>query len=311
MTSKVITPRNIPQRLREMRLSYGYKQETIAKIMNVSRVSYGKYENPELHIYPDAQQISDFICHINKEHGETESADYLLGLSDTRNYEYAKAADVTGLNQEALEYLEKEATLDQKSVLNHLLCEESIPYPLLEPPAECYAEFDAEKAYEQHLSYEKWNQENVNKSILEHLGNNWTYQDQGTSETYEEALAKNLAEDNNGHQYENMEAPKFNKFEHQARLQKYWDYNEKENHKSNLLSAITNYLNYQSGCYLYTPMKSEQLTDNHCIEIGYSPNNTIKFPSQNGDKYIERMLIDDVIDALKSFKNNYYKKTEK
>jgi hypothetical protein len=83
-------------------------------------------------------------------------------------------------------------------------------------------------------------------------------------------------------------------------------YEQEETQKSKLLSAITEYVHYQSGCTLDTMMRSEKLTDQHTIRIGTGFGNSITFPSKQADELLEFMLLQKVIAALKAFKQNCF-----
>lgn len=68
---------------------------------------------------------------------------------------------------------------------------------------------------------------------------------------------------------------------------------------------------YQTGCMLESMCRSEELTDEHSINIGIGKDKIVKFPSAESDELFEFMLIQKVIDALKKFKEAYGDVSEK
>ena len=88
-------------------------------------------------------------------------------------------------------------------------------------------------------------------------------------------------------------------------MQEEWDFEYEEKKKSNLLSAIAHYVAYKSGCTIETNMGTENLTTQHSIRLGTGSGSSILFPSQQGDELLEFMLIQKVIDSLRTFKKNF------
>lgn len=95
-------------------------------------------------------------------------------------------------------------------------------------------------------------------------------------------------------------------FNLEAELRAYEQYEKAEAAKSNLLSRIAEYVEYQSGCTLCARGHQEELSPEHTLHIGVGSSATIQFPSAQSDELFEFMLIQKVIDALRIFKSNYY-----
>ena len=68
----------LKDRLKELRNEKGFLQKDIAKYLNISTSAYGYYEQGKR--IPDSETIKLLSNFFNV------SSDYLLGISDTRNY---------------------------------------------------------------------------------------------------------------------------------------------------------------------------------------------------------------------------------
>lgn len=297
----------LANRLVEIRKKRNLTQTELVKSLNdesyneISRVSLGNYESGKR--YPDSNVIK-FLC--EKLH---VSADYLLGLTDTENQAYAEIAETTGLDEAAIKYLNG-TSLDYRKLVNVLLREEPMEYDDGNPPQ--YPEddyFDADKAYEEHLRYLAWEKKVNETPILEHVSNDWSladYQKNLTDEEIEEKMKKEHEEFlQREAQFDDMPIPTYEDcLDQEKRFEAYWAHEAAEKNKSNLLSAIMEYVNYQSGCRLDTINRSEELTSEHSLHIGIGKGRTIQFPSRESDELFEFMLIQKVIEALKKFKSN-------
>ena len=100
---------SIQERLKDLRVERGLTLEQLAEEINLSKSALGSYEGDKL------KDISHYaIIKLAKFYGVT--ADYLLGLSQTRNHPNADLADLR-LSNDMIELL-KSGLID-----NSLLCE--------------------------------------------------------------------------------------------------------------------------------------------------------------------------------------------
>ncbi len=86
-------------RLKNIRTELGFTQEQMADYLEVSRTTYTHYEKGTR--CPNSISICSICKKLNI------SADYLLGISETKHVPYSNAAELTGLSEYSLEYLEK------------------------------------------------------------------------------------------------------------------------------------------------------------------------------------------------------------
>lgn len=307
MSTNVTTLNNssLSKRMALLRKEKGLTLQDLAVLLGLSRVTCGYYESEKRR--PDSDIVAQ-MCRVFD-----VSADYLLGLSDTRKPEYAEISKTTGLSEDSIAYLNT-TIIDRINIINHLLCEEPSIDPFQsELPSDIDNPIYIEKQYAEHLKYIEWENENNKKSILEHVKNDWSFNEQSpfednsiTSLDENEEIAK---ED-----FSNIDPTIFGPIDDYALesesrfLEAVYEFEAKEAKKSNLLSAIADYVSYVSGCTLETLMKTEKLTNEHQINIGTGNGNRIAFPSKKGDELLEFMLLQKVIDALKKFKENYYLK---
>lgn len=302
------------KRLLELRLKHNLSQTKLAEDIHTTRVTISHYESEKRR--PDCEIIVSLCKRLNV------SADYLLGLTNTENQEYAEIAQTTGLDENAIVYM-KNATNECRNLVNFLFREEP-KYNMYEPDYSQSDNTDMIKSYQDYLDILAVEKENEKIHILEHLKNDWEFADgQHSYSDYiaslnEEELAEKMREEmdcffpSDKNDYSNITPETFGPTDPEEIMklsesfyQKFKDYEEKEAQKSNLLDAILNYVNYQSGCSLNTMSKTEKLTDEHSIYIGLGKNKTVQFPSKESDELFEFMLIQKVIDALKKFKKNY------
>ena len=100
---------SIQERLKDLRVARGLTLEQLAEEINLSKSALGSYEGDKL------KDISHYaIIKLAKFYGVT--ADYLLGLSQTKNHPNADLADLR-LSNDMIELL-KSGLID-----NSLLCE--------------------------------------------------------------------------------------------------------------------------------------------------------------------------------------------
>ena len=291
----------LAERLAEIRTKRKLTQTELAEKIGISRISLGNYESGKRH--PDSQVIQLLCKKLNV------SADYLLGITDTENQAYAEIAETTGLDEMSIKYL-RNTTFPYRELVNLLLREERVEYdhdiPTQSTKKDC---LDYEKAYQNHLKYLAWEKNTDKMPILEHISNDWAFADYSNNLSIEkiEAQTKNEYSDSLlGKVISNeFSIPTYEEcLEQSKRLEAYWEHEELEKRKSNLLSAIFEYVNYQNGCQIDTIQKSESLTEEHSIYIGIGNGRTVKFPSKESDELFEFMLVQKVIDALKKFKTN-------
>lgn len=304
----------LPERLAELRKENGWTLADLAEKLEVTRQTCGNYESGSRR--PDADIIVQICKRLNV------SADYLLGLSNTRKPEYADISQTTGLSQGSIEYL-KHTMYQRKVLVNHLLEEEpSLPPWFFDTPEIIADErFDdpeyLEQQYQQHLEHLAWEQRMKQTSILEHIANDWALQDHFANQTEDEIMQAALADQERMRKrYENVDPEQFGPIDYdeeraEKQRQAIYDFEAGEAQKSRLLSAIAEYVAYTSGCTIETSMRSEALTNLHAINIGTGNGNAITFPSAKGDELLEFMLLQKVIDTLRAFKKNCYSLKDK
>lgn len=294
-------------RLKEARMVKMFTQQQLAKELNISRVAYGYYENDAREM---RQRDISTVCKLLD-----ISADYLLGLSDTKKPEYAKIAETTGLTQESINRLNQFVNWESDTI-NDLLAEEPCIFTYTDPAYEAFfnSPEEIERKYQQHLRSLAWEEEMKKTSILKHLENEWAHNEHEQSLTEEERIARDGAYAN-GHVCQYIDAdeadPNFISFtekEYEEQEKSRLRFEAEEARKSKLLSAITEYVHYQSGCTLYTMTWFEDLSETHPLRIGIRQGQTITFPSKEADELLEFMLLQKVIEALKTFKENRYPK---
>lgn len=273
-------------RLKEIRIAHGYTQEKMAKLMNVSRVAYGYYEKGERD--PRHDQIAD-VC---RELGE--SADYLLGLSDTRNPYYAKVAEATGLSETAISYLDQ--PFGNKRLLISLLLEDAtLAYPFEDercntPPVKSWTD-----AHEAWLDFEEWKKIEGLKKSIKNIKHDITAENaEGFTEEelldLQETIREQLTEE-----LEMYGKTEFTLEEH-LRFRALEAFRSREDGKSDLLTKIQNYV------------LSDSRVDMSAKTHGGI---TLTMSDQKSQELYEFMLIMNVIEALKKFKKYYYEATHK
>ncbi len=314
------------QRMAKLRIEKGWTQQKLAEEIQVTRQTCGNYESQNRH--PDADIIIRLCTTFDV------SADYLLGLSDTRKPEFADIAKTTGLTETSIEYLNHIGG-NHRNVVNRLLEDEpGLPPDFtdqLDPDYEAYLNSpeQIEQAYQEHLKQLEWEKQMNKTSILDHVAEEWGYRDFIREETEEEYAARMEAESKSAEKdmpkiikemserYADIDPAAFgpiddyDEISEQSRIRNEQKFIETEAKKSNLLTAIADYVAYTSGCSLETTLWSEELSQFHSINIGTGKGNTITFPSKQGDELLEFMLLQKVIDALKKFKSNFNSETVK
>lgn len=309
------------QRMAKLRIEKGWTQQQLAKEIDVTRQTCGNYESRNR--LPDADIIIRLCTKFDV------SADYLLGLSNTKKPEYAEIASTTGLTESSIKYLSHTGQ-NRRSIINRLLEDEpGLPPSFtdqLDPDYEAYLDSPEQvgHAYQEHLKQLEWEKQMKKTSILDHVANEWGYRDFIENETDEERATRMEAEmkafekeapeitKRMNERYMDIDPSVFgpiddyDKAGEQRRIQDEENFIKNEAKKSNLLTAIANYVAYTSGCSLETEMWSEELTPLHSINITTGKGNSIAFPSKQGDELLEFMLLQKVIEALKVFKNNYH-----
>lgn len=98
------------ERLKDLRLEHGLKQEEIAKKLNISTSAYGYYEQGR------NEPSLETLCQIAKTYGV--STDYLLGLTNTPKQKVYSISDgLTFVDQEmaAIQHMKKRSLLEEIS----------------------------------------------------------------------------------------------------------------------------------------------------------------------------------------------------
>ena len=291
---------SLGERLEMLREEQNLTKNQIAKKIDISRVTYDNYITGRR--TPDCSVIIAFCREFKV------SADYLLGLSQTRNPSYAKVAETTGLNEESILYLERMSRFlsdETVDIINLLINEEPdtahLDWPIPPPPPMSAAELEA-----QYNEYTDW-LNGRERPILNVLSEEWEYQDYHSKMSEEEMIAQAMEEQTKMKEfYDSMPALTKEAVERAvAGIKKQDAFFEREWRKSNLLSRINDYLSYREGCSLRAFGQEERLSDDRQICLGIGKN-TINFPSRESNELFEFMLTQKIIDALKIFKKNYW-----
>lgn len=105
--------------LKEYREEKGWTQEHFASLLEISRVTYIHYEKgvrtPDLYVLRNISKVTGL------------SADYILGISETKNVAQSDIAKTTGLSEKSIEFLKTTKTQKNisNSILNSIIEEES------------------------------------------------------------------------------------------------------------------------------------------------------------------------------------------
>ena len=294
------------KRLKQLREERDLNKTQMAELLKISRVAYGHYEEDKRH--PECTLIPGFC----KALGVT--ADYLLGISETRAPIYAKVAETTGLNEESILYLKRmhHSSLNENiNIINLLLNDEPdasyFDYVCTTPPPPM-SDQEKEHRYNEYIARSKQKDQ---KPILEELSEEWSYNDYVAKMNDEERYAYELKKNAEIlEQYPPIPEPMTTIEEINQSLitlKQQQEFLEHEWQKSNLLSRIGDYLTYHEGCNLYSSGQSEPLSNEHqiCLSIG---NKYMHFPSKESNELFEFMLLQKVIDALKIFKKNFHER---
>lgn len=108
------------ERLQSLREEKGIAKGVMAELLGINRVSYSYYEKGTN--APDYTLIPKLCAILGV------SADYLLGMSDTRNPVYAEIANTTGLDEVSIEFLNHIKNKETLQIINSLLREEVKSY---------------------------------------------------------------------------------------------------------------------------------------------------------------------------------------
>lgn len=295
------------ERLRSARLACKYSQQFVAHHLDITRPAYGYYES-EIREMRHSDIIK--VCKLFN-----ISADYLLGLSPTKNPEYAKVAETTGLNQSSITRL-KQRLNSESEMIDHLLAEELFINTWVDPQYEAYQNSPEyiEQAYQDHLQSLAWEEEMQRTHILQHLANDWARNSHESSLTTEERIAREeeyAKNDIPGTDYESVDPDAFGPLSQTAEEAAEQEasalrFEAQEAKKSKLLSAITDYVRNTSRYALQTNSWQEDLTEQHALRICTNNGHSITFPSKEADELVEFMLLQKVIEALKAFKQNCF-----
>jgi len=293
-------------RLKQIREERGLNKTQMADLLKIGRVAYGNYENGVRH--PECTIIPEFCEALGV------TADYLLGMSETRTPAYAKVAETTGLNEEAILYLKRirqSSLRGNVDIINMLLNDEPDTshfdfVSTTPPPPMSDAEMER-----QYAEYTAWVNGENKKPILEALSEEWGHNDYLSGMSDEEIIAQGMKEREEMEEYYASIPPLTEEESRQALidLKRQQDFFEREWKKSNLLSRISDYLAYHDGCSLYSFGQEEALSSEHQICLGIGKK-YMSFPSKESNELFEFMLIQKIIDALKVFKKNFQRNQE-
>lgn len=297
---------SLGERLKQIREERGLNKTQMADLLKIGRVAYGNYENGTRH--PECTIIPEFCEALGV------TADYLLGMSETRAPIYAKVAETTGLNEEAILYLKRirQSSLSGNvDIINLLLNDEPdtshFDYVSTTPPPPM-SEAEMERQYAEYMA---WVNGENSKPILETLSEEWSRNDYLGGMSDEEIIAQGMKERAEMEEYYASIPTPTAEESHKAlmALERQQEFFEREWQKSNLLSRIGDYLAYREGCSLYSFGQEEPLSNEHQICLGIG-NKYMSFPSKESNELFEFMLIQKIIDALKVFKKNFQQERE-
>lgn len=106
----------LSNRLKELRQNTNYRQEDIAKLLNITTSAYGYYEQGKT--IPDANTLSKLAKIYNV------TSDYLLGKTDIKNYDDADEEFKKLLNDPALLVAFKDlmnlSDDDKREIINYI-----------------------------------------------------------------------------------------------------------------------------------------------------------------------------------------------
>ncbi len=309
------------ERLKEIRESKGWTQQQFADAIGCSRATYNHYENGNRH--PDDVILRKICQEVSV------SADYLLGLSATKNVPLSLPANVTGLSEQALEYLLKKKynydfATNEPGLVNKVLdfiildadfssiFDQANPNPFL---AELQSVGMLPPVSPDQIK------DKCPIHILDAIKSDWGEDTFATAESdsslkgEEEIIASHVGEsalygggDNNptdSISIQEMGDDGVLGIDEEDFVDKQASFLHKEAGKSFFLDTLMEYLMFDKyDVSLCSTAGYSDLSENRNITIRLG-NTSIRFPSEESSQLIETMLLQNVMDSLKKLKQNF------
>ena len=316
-------------RIKEIRDLNGWTQLEFADKIGCSRATYNHYENGNRH--PDDTIIREICKAANI------SADYLLGLSNTKNPALHAISRETGLSEETIDYLrfyEKNDKIDKKNAMNKF-----VDFLIREADFDELFDFDNPNPFEEEMktlneereslfgelpvSPEKVQNECSDNHILDAIKSDWC---EAASGGYEDSEEEMLIESLGGEAaldpyyyirkgmippdaipfFEMMESESLDVMQKEF-IEKQDRHIKSELTKSHFIDAVKKYLLFDKyDVSLCSSQGYRRLDDEHDIILRLG-NIAIRFPSEESSQLIEDMLVRDVLSSLKKLKQNFRK----
>ncbi|OPZ92573.1 MAG: HTH-type transcriptional regulator Xre [Firmicutes bacterium ADurb.Bin419] len=309
------------ERLKEIRKSKGLTQRQFAAAIGCNRATYNHYENGNRH--PDVVMIKEICQKFNV------SADYLLGLSATKNVPLSLPANVTGFSEQALEYLLRKKHNCDFATNEPGLVNKVLDFIILDADFSCIFDqvnpnpFIAELQSTGMLPPVRPDQikDKCSIHILDAIKSDWNEDTFATAESdsslkeEEEIIASLGGEsalyvggDNNPTDcisIQEMEDDGLLGIDEKDFIDKQASFLHKEAGKSLFLDILMEYLMFDKyDVSLCSTAGYSELSENRNITIRLG-NTSIRFPSEESSQLIETMLLQNVMDSLKKLKQNF------
>ena len=289
------------ERLRNRRIELGITQKYLANKLNISVSAYGYYETGAS--YPKLESLIVLCKELDI------SADYLMGLSETKIVKHSGVAETTGLSDDAIIYLndvlecsKKYISMKNKLNIINTLLEDAEGATLLRQENNIYI-FEGNRIDGSEPYYPK----PFESKVLEELSNTWQIYDFMSVEQPDNFSSFEEVEEIYN-SISKTELTNEQKEEYQKKDKEFQDrkeFLEKDKGKAHLLDKIASYIlfnpehvNLRRGEY------SETLSFEHsiCLQFGKE---SIRFPSKESNDLIDYAMIQGVIEALREFKKSY------
>lgn len=282
----------VSQVLREYRAKEKLTQEQFADLLKISRVTYNHYENGSR--TPDCYVLKN-ICRVTG-----LSADYILGISATKNVRQSDIAKTTGLSEKAIEFLQltKENGSFLNSLVNLIISEENLP------------EFCCRQGGFPGTALQgEMEKADKEKHILDEIKAHWEINDIRCPVREDEPANTTPPDyvklDEMGGKTDKVTAKENSLLADEGRVQETTAAKTKRQDSASLLDSIGRYIQFENGCIgLKGQSGTEKLNRNHCLTL-FIGGKYVEFPSEESDKIVEQLLIKNVIDSLKTLKRKY------
>lgn len=291
-----------PERLKEARESNNWTQQEFANRIGCTRATYCNYENGKRH--PD-DEILRSICGLTG-----FSADYLLGLSSTKNVSLKRAADITGFSEEVLMYLQKKQAnksnlvncrgLENK-ILDYIIRDASFEDVFYSENPNVFA-LEAEAMLGPTEIPQDQIQTECAEHILDAIKRDWGDEPRTVVDCDDDWRPTEFEGEIS---LREMQESGLLSMEEEEFLEKQIDFICGECGKTYFLDELAKYLMFD-GCKvaLCSTIGFQELTEQRDIVIKLG-NTSIRFPSEESSQLIETMLLQNVIDSLKKLKKKF------